>query len=35
VGTTTAIAKNLGRRFLGIDIASEYCKKALKRLALT
>jgi DNA modification methylase len=32
VGTTTAVAKRLGRRYLGIDISAEYCKKAEKRL---
>jgi len=32
VGTTTKVAKELNRRFLGIDISEEYCKKAEKRL---
>lgn len=32
VGTTTVVAKKLGRRFIGIDISEEYCKKAIKRL---
>lgn len=30
-GTTTAVAKKCGRRFLGIDISKEYCKTAKKR----
>jgi DNA modification methylase len=33
VGTTTAVAARLGRRFLGIDISQEYCEKARQRLA--
>jgi len=32
VGTTTAVAKKLGRKFLGIDISKEYCEKALDRV---
>jgi len=32
VGTTTAVAKKLGRKFLGIDISKEYCEKALVRV---
>ncbi len=32
VGTTTAIAKKTGRRYLGIDISEEYCRKAEKRI---
>ena len=32
VGTTCAVAKQLERRYLGVDIASDYCKKASKRL---
>ncbi len=32
VGTTTAVAKRLNRRFIGIDISEEYCKKAEDRL---
>ncbi|CUS98755.1 DNA-methyltransferase [Candidatus Chrysopegis kryptomonas] len=32
VGTTTKVAKELGRRFIGIDISEEYCKKAVQRL---
>ncbi len=32
VGTTTAVAQQHGRRFLGVDIASEYCAAAEKRL---
>lgn len=33
VGTTTAVAKKLGRRYVGIDISEEYNKKAEKRLS--
>jgi DNA modification methylase len=32
VGTTTAVAKQLNRRYLGIDNSKEYCLKAEKRL---
>jgi len=32
VGTTTAVAKKLNRKFVGIDISKEYCEKALKRI---
>lgn len=32
VGTTTKVAKELNRKFLGIDISEEYCKKAQERL---
>jgi len=32
VGTTTKVAKQLNRRFLGIDISEEYTKKAIERL---
>ncbi len=32
VGTTTSIAKELGRRYLGIDISEEYCQKAEERI---
>jgi DNA modification methylase len=35
VGTTTVVAKRLGRRFIGIDISEEYCKKARERLKET
>lgn len=31
-GTTTKVARQLNRRFLGIDISEEYTKKALQRL---
>ncbi len=31
VGTTTAVAKKLGRKYLGIDISEEYCRIARKR----
>lgn len=32
VGTTTTVAKRLGRRYLGIDISRDYCKTAERRL---
>ena len=32
VGTTTAVAKRLKRRYLGIDISEVYCKKSELRL---
>lgn len=32
VGTTTVVAKRLGRKYLGIDISKEYCRTAEKRL---
>lgn len=32
VGTTTAVAQKLGRKFIGIDISQEYCDIAQKRL---
>jgi len=32
-GTTTAVAKKLNRRFIGIEISPEYCKIAEQRLA--
>ena len=32
VGTTTKVAKELNRRYLGIDISKEYTKKARERL---
>ncbi|MHA1687517.1 MAG: DNA-methyltransferase [Candidatus Heimdallarchaeaceae archaeon] len=32
VGTTTKVAKKLNRRYVGIDVSEEYCKKAKKRL---
>jgi DNA modification methylase len=32
VGTTTVVAKKLGRRYIGIDISPKYCKTAEKRL---
>lgn len=31
-GTTTAVAKKLNRRYLGIDISQEYCETAQKRI---
>jgi site-specific DNA-methyltransferase (adenine-specific) len=33
-GTTVVAAKNLGRKYIGIDIAPEYCEIAKKRLAI-
>ncbi len=35
VGTTTAVAKRLGRKYLGIDISQEYCTVAEKRIRNT
>jgi DNA modification methylase len=35
VGTTTAVAKRLGRIYVGIDISEEYCKKAEERVKNT
>lgn len=32
VGTTTVTAKKLNRRYLGIDISEEYCRRARQRL---
>jgi len=32
VGTTPKVAKQTGRRYLGIDTSEEYCKKAKERL---
>ena len=32
VGTTTLVAKKLGRGFIGIDLSPEYCKTARNRL---
>ena len=34
-GTTSAVAKKLGRRYIGIDISEEYCKTAKQRIELT
>jgi site-specific DNA-methyltransferase (adenine-specific) len=31
-GTTALVAKNLGRRYIGVDISEEYCDIARKRL---
>lgn len=33
VGTTTLVAKRLGRRYLGIDISEEYCRIARQRIS--
>lgn len=35
VGTTTKVAKQTGRKYLGIDMSEEYCKKAKDRLNKT
>lgn len=35
VGTTTAVAQKLGRKYIGIDISQEYCDAANKRLKST
>jgi len=32
VGTTTAVAKKLGRVYIGIDVSEEYCRKAEERV---
>jgi DNA modification methylase len=32
VGTTTKMAKKLGRKYIGIDINQKYCQEALKRI---
>lgn len=32
VGTTTAVAQKMERRFLGIDVSEEYCKKGKQRI---
>ena len=32
VGTTCVVAKKNGRKYIGIDISEEYCKKAEERL---
>jgi site-specific DNA-methyltransferase (adenine-specific) len=32
-GTTTVVAKKLGRHYLGVEIDESYCCLALKRLA--
>lgn len=32
VGTTCVVAKRLGRKYIGIDISEEYCRKAEERL---
>ncbi|GIV29672.1 MAG: hypothetical protein KatS3mg028_0738 [Bacteroidia bacterium] len=34
VGTTSFVAKKLSRRYIGIDISAEYCKKAEERINL-
>jgi DNA modification methylase len=35
VGTTTAVARRLGRRYLGIDISEDYHQKAIQRIKET
>ena len=35
VGTTTTVAKRLSRKYIGIDISAEYCRKAEERLKNT
>ncbi|MBN1573529.1 MAG: site-specific DNA-methyltransferase [Deltaproteobacteria bacterium] len=35
VGTTTAVARKLQRRYLGIDISEEYCQRAQDRIGET
>lgn len=35
VGTTTAVARRLGRRYLGIDIVEDYHRKAVQRIKET
>lgn len=32
VGTTALVAKKLGRKYLGIDISEDYCRKATERV---
>ena len=31
-GTTTAVARKLGRKYIGVDISPDYCQVARKRL---
>jgi site-specific DNA-methyltransferase (adenine-specific) len=33
-GTTSAVAKAMGRKFIGVDVSDEYCEIARKRLLL-
>jgi DNA modification methylase len=35
VGTTTVVAKKIGRKYLGIDISKDYCDKAENRMSST
>ena len=35
IGTTAVVAKKMGRRYIGIDISEEYCKKSQDRLKNT
>ena len=35
VGTTTAVARKLGRKFVGIDVSQEYCNIATQRIEAT
>ncbi len=32
VGTTTLVARKLGRNYIGIDISEKYCRKAEERI---
>lgn len=32
VGTTTLVARKLGRNYIGIDISDKYCQKARERI---
>lgn len=32
VGTTTLVARKLGRKYIGIDISEQYCAKAAERI---
>lgn len=34
-GTTTVVAKNLDRKYIGIDVSEDYCKVAQKRITST
>ena len=33
-GTTAVMAKNLGRKYIGIDISEEYCKLSEERISV-
>ena len=34
-GTTGAVAKRLGREYIGIELNEKYCEKAIKRIGKT